>query len=104
MMSPGDMSSGGAVPATHDLDEVALDDEGWFDVILSAERPAGHTGDWWQLAPTTKRLLMRKCSCDWRNEQDARVAIDASRRRRRRHDPGGDRPTVLRPGRVDRSA
>ncbi len=52
-------------------------------MILSAERPAGHTGDWWQLAPTTKRLLMRKCSCDWRNEQDARVAIS-------RVDDGGD--------------
>ncbi|MFN8028683.1 MAG: hypothetical protein U0W40_20695 [Acidimicrobiia bacterium] len=76
MMSPGDMSSGGAVPATHDLDEVALDGEGYFSAILSAERPAGYDGDWWQLAATTKRLLMRRCSCDWRNEQDARVAIE----------------------------
>ncbi|MFN8027777.1 MAG: hypothetical protein U0W40_15885 [Acidimicrobiia bacterium] len=40
MMSPGDMSSGGAVPATHDLDEVALDGEGYFSAILKqAARP-----------------------------------------------------------------
>jgi hypothetical protein len=45
-------------------------------VILSAERPPGYSGDWWQLHPVTLALMMRKCSCDWRNEIDARVAID----------------------------
>lgn len=84
MMSPRDMSAGGVAPATHDLDEVALDADGYFSAILSAERPAGHDGDWWELAPTTKRLLMRKCACDWRNEVDARVAIE------RLDDPGAD--------------
>src|SRR5690606_8654728 len=42
----------------------------------SAERPEGYTGDWWQLDAGTKRLLMRKCACDWRRELDARVAIE----------------------------
>ncbi len=68
--------SGHPVPGTHDLDDLSLGADGWFSVLLSAERPAGHDGDWWELGPQTKRLLMRKCSCDWRNEQDARVAID----------------------------
>ena len=56
-------------------------------------------GSWTRRA---RRLLMRKCSCDWNREIDARVAIERTRRRRRRHDTGGDRPTLLRPRGVDR--
>jgi hypothetical protein len=63
-------------PTTHDLDELTIADDGGFRVILSTERPAGHTGDWWQMDPGVKRLLMRKCSCDWIGEVDARVAIN----------------------------
>ena len=77
MMSPADMGAGGPAPLTHDLDEdVALDDDGYFSVVLSPERPAGQDGDWWELAPGTRRLLMRKCACDWNHELDARVAIE----------------------------
>ena len=56
-------------------------------MILSAERPAGHTGDWWELREQTVRLLMRRCSCDWTNEVDARVAIN------RLDDDGADMST-----------
>ncbi len=84
MMSPTDVEQGSVVPATHDLDDLEIGDDGSFSVVLSAQRPAGHTGDWWQLDPRTKRLLMRKCSCDWRNEVDARLAIN------RLDDPGAD--------------
>jgi Protein of unknown function (DUF1214) len=77
MMSPADMGAGGPAPLTHDLDEdVALDGDGYFSVVLSPERPAGHDGDWWELSPGTRRLLMRKCACDWNHELDARVAIE----------------------------
>ncbi len=75
MMSPIDVDHSGPAPATHDLDDLELGEDGYFSVVLSAERPAGHDGDWWQLDPRTRRLLMRKCSCDWRSEIDARVAI-----------------------------
>jgi hypothetical protein len=61
---------------TNDLDELTIADDGYFSVILSAERPPDHTGDWWPLDPRARRLLMRKCSCDWRNEVDARVAVN----------------------------
>ena len=74
MMSPADLSRPFAV--SHDLDDLARGDDGSFSVVLSAERPAGYDGDWWQLDPRAKRLLMRKCSCDWIAEQDARVAIN----------------------------
>jgi hypothetical protein len=76
MMNPHDMGAGGPVPATHDLDDLEIGDDGRFSVVLSAERPAGHRGDWWQLDARTRRLLMRKCSCDWNRDIDARVAIN----------------------------
>ncbi len=76
MMSPTDVDNSGPAAGTHDLDDVELSADGYFSVILSAERPADHQGDWWELNPRTRRLLMRKCSCDWAHEVDARVAIE----------------------------
>jgi len=88
MMSPSHMEGGGGSPlaATIDLDDLELDDDGSFSVVLSAARPAGHDGDWWPLDSRARRLLMRKCSCDWRREIDARVAIN------RLDDSGADMP------------
>src|SRR6185312_5651158 len=63
-------------PTTHDVDELTIADDGSFRVILSAERPDGYRGDWWPMDPGVKRLLMRKCACDWINEVDARIAIN----------------------------
>jgi len=64
------------IPLTYDLDDLTLDDGGRFSVVLSAQRPDGHDGDWWELDPKSRKLLMRRCSCDWANEVDARVAIE----------------------------
>jgi hypothetical protein len=75
MMHPSDMEQGSPVPTINDLDDLELDDNGSFTVVLSAERPAGYRGDWWELHPGARRLLMRKCACDWEREIDARVAI-----------------------------
>jgi hypothetical protein len=74
---------GTSLPEAHDLDDLTIGPGGSFRVILSGERPAGHTGDWWQLSPNTVRILMRRCSCDWINEVDASVAIN-------RLDDGGE--------------
>jgi hypothetical protein len=63
-------------PTTRDLDELTIGEDGSFRVILSGERPDGYTGDWWSIDRGAKRLLMRKCACDWSNEVDARVAIN----------------------------
>jgi hypothetical protein len=79
MLTPALMQGGGGgapLQAAHDLDDLAFDADGWFSVVLSAERPAGHRGDWWRLDEQTVRLLMRRCSCDWTHEVDARVAIE----------------------------
>jgi hypothetical protein len=71
---------------THGLDDLTLDIEGYFSVVLSAQRPDGYTGDWWSLDPRATWLLMRRCSCDWNREVDARVAIN------RLDQDGGDMP------------
>jgi hypothetical protein len=66
----------GGTPGSHDLDDLRIGADGYFSVILSAERPTGHDGDWWRLDPRTVRLLMRNCCSDWMREVDARVAIE----------------------------
>jgi hypothetical protein len=77
MMSPDLIRAGkGKTPSSHDLDDLRIGEDGYFSVILSAERPSGHDGDWWRLEASTVRLLMRKCSSDWNREIDARVAIE----------------------------
>jgi hypothetical protein len=72
-----------------DLFNVAREPDGRFDVLLSRERPAGHTGDWWQLEPGMASLWIRSVSDRWGEEQEPRIAIervDAPSRRR----PSGD--------------
>jgi hypothetical protein len=61
---------------TYDFDDLTIAEDGTFRVVLSAERPEGYTGDWWELNPAAGKLLMRKCACDWNNEIDAQVAIN----------------------------
>ena len=74
-LAPKLIEDGGTVFGTHSLDDLTLADDGYFSVILSGERPEGYDGDWWQLGPETRRLTLRRCSCDWRGEVDARIAI-----------------------------
>jgi hypothetical protein len=86
MLSPKMMDGGQRLDLTNDLDELAQDEGGYFSVVLSAERPADHAGDWWRLDPRCHGLLMRRCACDWKREIDARVAVN-------RLDDGGADPT-----------
>lgn len=60
----------------HDLNALRADADGNYDVILSAERPAGHAGDWWPLLPTSNRLLVRLVSSDWANEVSPTLSIE----------------------------
>src|SRR3546814_13819306 len=58
-----------------DFKDLKLDSEGNFDVILSAERPANYTGDWWKLEPDTENLMVRQVSSDWGQEVDLTLYI-----------------------------
>lgn len=70
----GTMNDTAPMPA-YNVDDLDIDESGYFSVTLSAQRPEGG-GDWWELPANARTILMRKCACDWSNEVDARVAID----------------------------
>lgn len=75
MFHPSELDTSNGFAITNDLDELNLGADGYFSVILSGERPSGYDGDWWELNPRTRRILMRHCSCDWTRDIDARVAV-----------------------------
>ncbi|MDB6159848.1 MAG: hypothetical protein JWO04_3554 [Gammaproteobacteria bacterium] len=52
------------------------DTTGNFDVLLSANRPQGYKGDWWQLSPPANKLLLRMVSSDWSHERGLTVSIE----------------------------
>jgi hypothetical protein len=58
-----------------DLSTVAHGPDGAFDVLMSAERPAGHAGDWWKLEPGMTCLWLRSVSDRWGEERDPRITI-----------------------------
>ncbi|MGE0386994.1 MAG: DUF1214 domain-containing protein [Gammaproteobacteria bacterium] len=58
------------------LDQLRIAEDGTFDLILSAERPADWAGDWIRLPPTTNVIMLRLVSYDWPREIDAQVAIE----------------------------
>ena len=66
----------GATLASYSIDKLKLGKNGAFDVILSAERPAGYKGDWWKLDAGADYMVIRQISYDWEKEIDARIAID----------------------------
>ena len=47
-----------------------------FEVIFSAERPAGYTGTWAQIHPEARAMYLRYRSYDWENEIDPQVSIE----------------------------
>ena len=64
------------VPTYYDFKSLHQDAQGHFDVLLSPERPAGYTGDWWKLAPNTQQLLLRQVASNWAEERDPRISIE----------------------------
>lgn len=76
IMAPSTLAGAQHVPNTNDLDQLTLGDDGYFSVILSNERPEGYDGDWWELHPRARRLLVRTCACDWKHEVDSRMSIE----------------------------
>jgi hypothetical protein len=66
----------GLTLANYDLDSVTHAQDGAFEVILSPERPAGYTGDWWHLHKGTTYTMVRQIFYDWVNEVSGRLAIE----------------------------
>lgn len=59
-----------------DIDEQSIDENDYFEVIASQDKPKGYKGDWWEIGPETTYLFLRQVHYDWRNEVNARIAID----------------------------
>ncbi|MCB2060300.1 MAG: hypothetical protein R3E09_14090 [Novosphingobium sp.] len=58
-----------------DIDlELALGED--FEVIFSAERPAGYTGKWAKIDPGAGAMMLRFRSYDWANEVDPVLSIE----------------------------
>jgi hypothetical protein len=58
-----------------DVDQFTVT-SGTFDILLSAERPSGYRGDWFQLDPSVKTISLRQASYDWGAGREARIAIE----------------------------
>ena len=71
--------------APFDLTGVAHGPDAMFDLIYSAARPDGYSGDWLPLEPGTASLWLRAVSDRWGEESEPRIAItrlDGSSRQR----------------------
>jgi Protein of unknown function (DUF1214) len=76
-MGPDTLRTGKHHPvlAQGDFDTLSLDENGHFEVMISPDQPAGHTGDWWPLDSTCEKLMIRVVSCDWGIEREPRFGI-----------------------------
>jgi hypothetical protein len=62
----------------NEIDDSALviGPDGIFEVIFSAERPSGHSGNWAPIHPEATGMMVRLRSYDWENEIDPVLAIE----------------------------
>lgn len=60
----------------YDMDGLTLGADGSFEVVFSAERPAGWTGDWRHLSPEAGNIMIRQFSYAWGEEEEAKFAIE----------------------------
>jgi hypothetical protein len=73
---PRSVENPGGMRSHLKIGDLKTDAEGRFDVLLSAEKPEEHTGDWWQLEPAANRLMVRMVSSDWKNEVEPTLSIE----------------------------
>jgi hypothetical protein len=61
-----------------DIDDrsLAIDANGEFELLVSRERPAGHSGNWLPIKPGACALMTRYRSYDWENEIDPQMSIE----------------------------
>jgi len=57
------------------LSELECEADGRFEILLSAERPEGHRGNWMAMPPGTRYFAVRQYLVDWETEEPARFEI-----------------------------
>jgi len=75
-LTPDQTGGGVAALGYLDLKTLKVDAQGRFDVLAGPTRPAGYTGDWWQLDARTAMLMIRQMSSDWAKETDPALSIE----------------------------
>jgi hypothetical protein len=73
---PGEVDYTGERYADIDDGDLQIDAAGNFELLVSARRPEGHTGNWLQIKPGANVLMTRYRSYDWINEVDPRMSIE----------------------------
>lgn len=73
----GENLGGGQEVGQYNFDDFKIADNGRFEILASASRPAGYTENWVGLDPTVSEtfLLLRQISSGWSVEEDGRFAI-----------------------------
>ncbi len=62
----------------NDLDDrdLKIGPDGKFELLFSAERPTGYTGNWARMAPEANVMMVRFRSWDWGKERNPDLAIE----------------------------
>jgi hypothetical protein len=83
----GDADHTGVRYADIDDRSLILDAAGNFEILISREKPSGHTGNWLPIKPGASVLMTRYRSYDWINEIDPVMSIQCL-------DPVGPKPRL----------
>jgi hypothetical protein len=59
-----------------DLDTFKIEADGYFELLLSGEKPADYTGNWVKLDARARVLVLRQASYDWGKDVDGRFTIE----------------------------
>ena len=73
---PGEVDMTGAHYSDLDDRSLQIEPDGEFELLLGAERPAGHAGNWLEIKPEANLLMVRKRSYDWETEVDPVLTIE----------------------------
>lgn len=69
-------SKPGPSRGSNSLLDLPVDAQGHYDVVMSATRPEGYSGEWWPLNAGTGKLLLRMVSSDWGKEEEPTISIE----------------------------
>lgn len=67
---------GGSVASTLASDDLEVQADGSFEILLSPERPAQHTGNWLKNPAAGTTVIVRQIFGDWKTELPGEVHID----------------------------
>lgn len=59
-----------------DEEDFVVGSDGQFEILFSARRPAGYSGNWAPLSPGADTMFVRYRMYDWENEQDPKLMIE----------------------------